>query len=153
MSSSRRRRLRVVLDSNVWVSAAIWGGRPAEVVELAEQGKIEIFISAEILSEISRILDYGRLRSIYEGAGVRKWELMASIAGLAGFVVVANRRLEVVGEDPSDDRVLECAVEVDADYIVSGDKHLLRLGEYLNIKIIGSVAFSGLEKDLSNIRK
>lgn len=84
---------------------------------------------------------------------MRKWELMASIAGLAGFVVVANRRLEVVGEDPSDDRVLECAVEVDADYIVSGDKHLLRLGEYLNIKIIGSVAFSGLEKDLSNIRK
>lgn len=140
MPSSRRRRLRVVLDSNVWVSAAIWGGRLAEVVELAERGTVEIFISAEILSEINKILDYEKLRRIYEGGGVKKGELIASIASLAKFVK-ATAKFDVVVDDPPDNRVLECAVDAGADYVVSGDTHLLKLREYRSVKVVSPSEF------------
>ena len=125
----------MVLDTNVWVSAIIWGGSPASIVKAAEEERILITVSEEIIGEISRTLAHHRLREIYEEAGVSRGELVEAVLRIAK-VVEVETRLNVIREDPSDNKFLECAVDGDADYVVSGDEHLLRIGRYQKIRIL-----------------
>ncbi|MFQ5710872.1 MAG: putative toxin-antitoxin system toxin component, PIN family [Candidatus Geothermarchaeales archaeon] len=140
MRSSRKRRVRVVLDGNVWVSAIVWGGIPARIVGAAEEGAIEILLSEEILVEINRILKYGRLRGIYEEAGVKREEIIAVLSRIGRFVDVTTK-LDVVKEDPTDNAFIECAVDGRAGYLVSGDGHLLSIREYKNVKVVSAKDF------------
>ncbi len=64
MPSSKKRVLKVVLDANVWVSALLWGGKPAAVIKAAEDGKICIVTSEEIVEEISKVLTYPKLSKV-----------------------------------------------------------------------------------------
>ena len=63
-------RSQVVLDANVWISALLWGGKPAEIVKAAEQGKVCLIISEEIIEEISQVLSYPKLKKVYEAEGL-----------------------------------------------------------------------------------
>ncbi|MEM2905446.1 MAG: putative toxin-antitoxin system toxin component, PIN family [Candidatus Bathyarchaeia archaeon] len=142
MPSSERRRLRVVLDSNVWVSASVWGGLPARIVKAAEEGRIDALLSEEVLLEINRVLAYDRLRRLYEDAGLRKEDIIATIARI-GKVTEVSTKLNVVQEDVSDNKFIECAVDGGANYIVSRDEHLLRLEKYGKIKVLPVQQFAG----------
>ena len=77
MPSSKKHALKAVLDANVWVSALIWGGKPAEIIKAAENHKITIILSEEIIKELSQVLAYPKLRGcrlisiqciVYEGS-------------------------------------------------------------------------------------
>jgi putative PIN family toxin of toxin-antitoxin system len=121
---------RVVADSNIYVSALIWGGKPLRLIELALQGEIDLAISPDILSETQRVLR--------EKFGLDPDDLQKA----EGFIRKAARevsptvRLDVVQSDPDDNHVLECAVAADADTVVSGDTDLLRMARFQGIKIV-----------------
>lgn len=96
---------------------------------------MRLFISEDIVGEISQVLNYPRLRKIYEAEGLRREELIESVLKIVRFVSV-TKLVKAVFEHPADDKFIECALEAKADQIVSGDKHLLNVGTYRKIKIV-----------------
>ncbi|MEM3551280.1 MAG: putative toxin-antitoxin system toxin component, PIN family [Candidatus Bathyarchaeia archaeon] len=136
---------RVVLDVNVWVSALLWGGKPAEIIKLAEDGKVLIIVSEEIVGEISQVLNYPKLRKVYQAAGLRHKNMIEALLKVVKFVKVkVANRVSVVVEHPADDKFIECALASGADYIVSGDKHLLKIGVYKKTRILSVSEFLGI---------
>ena len=120
---------RVVVDSNVYVSAIVFGGKPMMLLDMAEEGEIELFTSEQILRETFRVLrdKFHRTADQLETDRLH----IATIAKSA----TPTETLNVVSLDPDDDRVLECAVAAGATNIVTGDKHLLGLGSFRGIRI------------------
>jgi putative PIN family toxin of toxin-antitoxin system len=137
---------KLVLDSNVWISALVFGGKPREILESAIRGLIEVAISDDILEEIKGVLEGKKFR--YPAKTV--CALITEVENLADLVVPV-KKIEVVPEDPEDDRVLECAVESGADIIVSGDSHLLELQSFGRIKIMSPDGF--LRRQRKNQRR
>ena len=135
MPSSTRRELKVVFDGSVWISALLWGGKPAEIVKATESRRIEILISEEILAEISRVLNYPKLSKIYQVEGLRREDLIEAVLKIAKFVKIAER-VCVVKDHPADDKFLECASAAEASYLVSGDRHLLKVVHWKRTKIL-----------------
>jgi putative PIN family toxin of toxin-antitoxin system len=122
--------IKVVVDTNIYFSALLFGGVPDEVVDLGRQEKITIFISPSILKEIEGIL----LRK----SGWDTERIEKTIVSITGFTqsVDPQEKIDVIKGDGPDNRVLECAVEAKADVIVSGDKrHLLKLKTFRGVKI------------------
>jgi putative PIN family toxin of toxin-antitoxin system len=134
---------KAVLDANVWVSALLWGGKPAEIIKASEQRKVRLFASEEIVREISQVLNYPKLRKVYEAEEMNHEELIEAVLKVVQFVQV-TRRVKVVLEHPADDKFLECALEAKADYVVSGDKHLLKVGNYEKIQVVSVRDFLGV---------
>ena len=122
---------RVVLDSNVWLSALLFpGGVCDELLQQLRERQIELFVSKEILGEVRGVLRRKFDHSAQEAeAVVREIQLMAQI-------VDPKTRVSIVTADDPDNRVLECAVEARAELIVTGDtKHLLPLRVFQGISI------------------
>jgi len=113
----------------------LWGGKPAEIIKAAEQGKICLITSEEIVREISRVLNYPKLEKVYRDEEICQEEIVEAVLKIVRFVKV-TRRVKVVLEHSADDKFIECALEAKADYVVSGDKHLLKVGNYKKIQII-----------------
>ncbi len=125
-----------VVDTNVLVSATLFGGNPEKILDLAEAAKIEILISEEILEEFTEVLQekFGFSSSMAElaASGIREISTL----------IIPIQRLSVIKEKEADNRVLECAVEGKAQYVVTGDtKHLQPLKEYRGIKILPPTQF------------
>jgi putative PIN family toxin of toxin-antitoxin system len=129
-------KLRLVLDSNVFISALVFGGKPRQIFDLAIKGLIDVAISDDILEEVKGVLQGTKFQ--YPARIVRA--LMSEIEDLADLVQPKDK-IEAVPEDPADNRVLECAVESGADIIVSGDSHLLGLQSFGQIKIMSPEEF------------
>lgn len=127
--------LRVVADTNTYVSAYNVGGLPGKFVELALQGKITLFVSAPILHELERVLS--------EKFAWPEELVFRAVTNILEFthLVIPERQLAVIADDPTDDRVLECALQAHADVIVSGDAHLLKLKEFRGIVIMKTSTF------------
>ena len=127
--------LRVTADTNIYISALIFGGKPLAIIEAAQHGEIELAISEPIMDETIRILrDKFRWpeRELDEiGQQIRTWTLLAK----------PKTQVAVIREDLSDNRILECAQESASEYIVSGDAHLLKLVEFEGIRIVTPAQF------------
>lgn len=125
--------MRVVADTNVYVSAIVFGGKPQAILDLAQDGQIELFISDDIVAEATRIL-----RDKFKRTPEQLRNDLLSIEAITTSVA-PTERLEVVQSDPDDDRVVECAVAAASDTIVSGDLDLLRMGSFrgMNIQRVG----------------
>jgi putative PIN family toxin of toxin-antitoxin system len=121
---------RVVLDSNVIVSGLAWSGPPARIVDAALDGQLELLTSHSLLGELRRVLAYPKLAKAI-GEGGRLADLVESCS-----VIVEPRIVITAVTDESDNRILEAATEGAADYIVSGDAHLLVLGSFRGIPIV-----------------
>lgn len=121
---------RVVLDTNVYISALLFGGFPGSVLDLAILGAFTLILSPALLDELDE-----KLRAKFEMTMEDTAFLRARLETV-GEVVEPGEVLKVIVDDPDDNRVLECAVKGKADLIVSGDRHLLKLGMYRGIKIV-----------------
>ena len=122
--------IRVVLDTNVYISALLFGGLPGSLLDIAFLQSFVLVISPALLDELDEKLLLKFEISVEDTAIIRgKLESIAEI-------IRPDLVLNVVEDDPDDDRVLECAVKGDADYIVTGDRHLLKLGAYEGISIV-----------------
>lgn len=128
--------LKVVFDTNIYVSAIIFGGNPRQCLEFARSREVELFVSRPILLELMEKL---REKFLWQEDDVEE-----VIEGLSVFatVVTPKKRLTLIKEDPEDNTILECGLEANADYIVSGDKkHLLSIGTFRNIPIVSAKQF------------
>lgn len=140
MPSSKKHAPKTVFDANVWISALLWGGKPAQIVEAAEKGQLTILLSEQMLTEISQVLNYPRIACIYRAAGLRHQDLMEAVFKTAK-LVSTTRKVNAVKEHPADNKIIECALAAHAQTIVSGDKHLLKLGSYQKIRIVSVEEF------------
>ena len=119
----------VVLDSNVYVSAFVFGGNPRAILEMAERGLFELGIAEPIATEVERILTEKFLWPTE-----RVHEAISYMAEIARLIHPQQTVTDCI--DPDDNRVLECAIEAHAQVIVTGDGHLLRLHPYGEISIL-----------------
>jgi putative PIN family toxin of toxin-antitoxin system len=121
--------MRIVVDTNVIVSALAFGGVPREVMDLAVVGACSFYFSPAVRAEAEEALQ--------EKFGWSPKEIAARTRSLwsMGNEVKPEVSLAVVIDDPDDDRILECALAAEADAIISGDRHLLRLGSFRSIPI------------------
>jgi len=133
------KKTKVVLDTNIWVSIFFNRVLGVEFGRLFSGKKIEVFVSEEILKEIARVLEYPKIKSILEKAGVSSRDVLEEIVAKSK-LVNPKSKLNVV-KDSEDNKFLECALECKADYIVSGDKHLLEIKEFGGIKIVSAREF------------
>lgn len=110
---------------------------PWELLRLAEKGQIVLCLAPSMLDELNEVLTYKRLQPRLEQLGLLSSELVAYAMSLATiFEIQLPKGDSIVVADPDDDIFLYCAIIAKADYVVSGDNHLLDLGEYANIPIV-----------------
>ena len=127
--------MRVVFDTNIYISAFITPGGRGEAAYLkAVNGELELVTSVPILTELA-----GKLRGKFH------WDdekIKAAVRHVAAVAVVVKpvERLAVLADEP-DNRILECAREALAELIVTGDRHLLALGRYEGVDIVSLAAF------------
>jgi putative PIN family toxin of toxin-antitoxin system len=126
---------RVVADTNIYISALMFGGLPGVLLDLGLMQAFRLVISPALLDELEDKLrvKFGVLAQ--DAAAIRV--KLESAGDLIDPAIV----LDVVTDDPDDNRVLECAVAGRADYIVSGDRHLLKLKEHAGIPILTAREF------------
>jgi len=126
---------RIVVDTNVLVSS-IFGGRPREVMALWRDGQVVLCLSDEILAEYLEVL------ARFADAKEEVRELLTILDEAEGVLFVSPaERIQAVADDPEDDKFLECAVAAQAYAIVSGDHHLLAIGEFRGIPILEPAEF------------
>lgn len=122
--------IRVVLDTNVYISALMFGGLPGELLDLAFAGEFLLVTSPVLLDELEEKL---RFKFGVETADV---DLIRGRLERIAEIVSTASVLSVIKDDPDDDRVLECAMVGRADTVVSGDRHLLKLAAFEGIQIV-----------------
>ena len=134
---------KVVLDTNVFVSS-FFGGNPRKIVNLWKTGGVTLCLSRPIIDEYIEVLrrlgldDQGELG-----------ELLGLFA--RGFHVVFTARtleLHIVEDDPDDNKFIECAVALKADFIISGDKALTAIQDYMGIQIVNPKEFINIHKQI-----
>jgi putative PIN family toxin of toxin-antitoxin system len=131
---------RVVLDTNTLSSGLLWDGNESMVIEKAEKKEIKLFISYQMLEELEGVLKRKKFSKKLEGKEYTVEKAVAKIA-LIATLIEPNVDIDIIKEDPDDNKVLECAVSARATVIVSGDSHLLNLNNYAGIQIISTVDF------------
>ena len=127
--------IRVTADSNIYISALLFGGPPDDILTLARQGKITLVISDAILDEVTRVLREKFRFSDYAAAVTRE-----QISSFTEHVTPAHE-ISVITEDPTDNRILECAQAGQSEYLVTRDKHLLKLDYFGPTRIILAAEF------------
>jgi putative PIN family toxin of toxin-antitoxin system len=123
--------MKIVLDANIFISAFFWGGNPRKVLERVIAGIDELFITKEILDEI---YDVTRRPKFHANEDEINYYIN-SIDEIAN-KIVPKKRIKNGSRDKTDNKYIECGITAHADYIISGDIHLLELKEYNEIKII-----------------
>jgi putative PIN family toxin of toxin-antitoxin system len=136
--------IRAVLDTNVIVSGILSEeGVPGRILKTWLEDRFHLVTSRAILEELRRVLRYPKIRGRHGWSDAHVLEFVEDITRLA-ILVPGVLRLAIVAEDPSDDRYLECAVEGEAGYVMSGDRHLIGLAQYEGVEIIPPRAFLDL---------
>ena len=130
--------MRSVLDTNTVVSGLFWDGSPSLLQDAARSGKVELYTSPALLTELARVLARRKFLASLERIGASVDELIEGYAELAQLVRPAPIA-PVVLRDPDDDHVVACALAAKADLIVSGDRDLLELKAYQGIPILTAV--------------
>jgi len=123
--------MKIVLDANIYISSFFWGGNPKTVLERAISEKDDLFISREILNEIEDVINRPKFHA--EKDEIKYF--IKAIEEIANIITIKNKLVKG-SRDIKDDKYLECAVACNADYIISGDIHLLEIKQYKNIKIV-----------------
>ncbi len=127
--------MRIVLDTNVVVSALAWGGTPYRLIQAAVDGALTLCTSPALLAELRGVLTREHLASRLERQSSSVETAVAFYAGLT-LSVSPETTPRVVPPDADDDHVIAAAVAAKADLIVSGDRHLLDLGAHAGIHIL-----------------
>ena len=136
--------IQIVLDTNVIISAIVNpDGSPGKILEQVFDQEVSLCLSPPMIDEIRRVLRYPKIVNSLKQKG-RTVELeeehIDKIVEIAR-VTTGQVTIKPTATDPDDDMFLECAIEANADYIISGDKHLKDLGNFQGVPILTPRAF------------
>jgi putative PIN family toxin of toxin-antitoxin system len=137
---------RVVVDANVFVSGLILNsGIPFKILKAWEQDLFLLITSLPMVEEVRRVLQYPRIQKKY---AVDDDTIRQVIGSLLKYSVLVTDLPDIkeIADDPQDDKVLATGVAGQAESIVTGDSHLLRLSQYRDIQIITPRTFSEIMK-------
>ena len=123
--------MKIVIDSNIFVSSFFWGGHPKEVFERVINGLDELFITDKIIEEITCVMSSSKF-----AVNSSEIEDYVRIIEKYSKKIVSKNISVLISRDQDDDKILQCAIDGGVDFIVTGDKDLLVLNEYESIKII-----------------
>ena len=133
--------IKIVVDANLFARALIKpDSNPGQIFELIKQNKVELVISPSVIMEIKRILLYPKIQK-YHQKTAQQLDTFFDDLLIFAWVVEGQAEIDVIQTDPTDNKYLAFALEGEADYIVSGDRHLLDIGLYQGSKIIKAKAF------------
>ena len=130
--------ISATLDTSVYIRALHFGGPAAVILGNARAGNIRIDISDAIVTETNRVL-----RDKFQWDGYMLQDAREKLRSLGNYIS-PTETLQVIKEDPDDDRILECASTAHSDFIVSEDKDLLRLGKFRSARIVSIREFISL---------
>ena len=129
-------RHRIVLDTNVLISAILFGGKPRRVLDLVISGSVDCTLSIAIFDELRDVLQ----RPKFGFPADVCLHITEALHGVCD-IISPSLRVDTIHSDPDDNRILECAVEAHVHYIVSGDPHLLDLGTFEKIRILSPAEY------------
>ncbi len=136
--------MRIVLDTNVFVSALLSSkGAPPRILEHWQEMRVDVVVSPAILDELERVLHYPKLRRRYS-LPEEAIQTFLRLLTKQAILVTPDTELTIVKADPTDDCYLACAVAGEAQVIVTGDPHLLALGEYEGVQVLTPAGFLAL---------
>ena len=127
--------MRIVLDTNVFVSGVFFTGPPYRIVRAWQEGRLQIVYSAAIREEYEQVLEELGRRFSHSNAVP-----LLRFLDAYGELVKPTRQCEVVCRDPDDEKFIACYLDADADWIVSGDRDLLEL-EHCAVRVLSPRAF------------
>lgn len=127
--------MKIVVDTNVLISALGWKKSEHRLIKRIFKGEIQLFMSPQILEEFIQVSQ--RKKFGFSSDDIE--EFVTSLI-LVCEMIIPQKKIEIIKEDPTDNMFLECAIEAKVDYIVSGDKHLMKLGEFQGIAIMNASA-------------
>ncbi|MBN1390213.1 MAG: putative toxin-antitoxin system toxin component, PIN family [Candidatus Thermoplasmatota archaeon] len=128
--------MKVVIDTNVFVSGILWNGNESKIIDMCMGGILENHTSIGILSEVERVLSYRKFNLTNE-----EMDTLLKIYFSFSRLVSVKDRSDIKSRDPTDNKILECAIASEVDYIISGDQDLLVMKEVEQIRIISSRDF------------
>jgi len=123
--------VKIVIDSNIFISSFFWGGYPREVFERVINGLDELYITDEIIKEITSVMNSSKFIT-----NSNEVEDYIKIIEKYSKKIISKNVLESTSRDKDDDKILQCGLDGGVDFIVTGDKDLLVLIEYEKIKIM-----------------
>lgn len=132
--------MKIVIDTNVLISATFWNGASSEIINKVEENEIELILSEDIFKEYCEVLDYEEIQNKIKNKNLEMKRSAEKILSISSIIVPKNK-FEVIKEDIEDNKILECAVEGNVNYIVTQDNHLLKLKKFENIKILDPKEF------------
>jgi putative PIN family toxin of toxin-antitoxin system len=123
--------LRIILDTNVFISGVFFSGPPNKILKLWREGKLGLVVSEDILDEYRRVGEL--LSEQFPGIDIRRLlDLVTAKAELFKAEILSTP----VCEDPDDDKFISCAITSRTKVIVSGDKHLLKVANFQGIRVM-----------------
>ena len=135
--------IKAVVDTNVFVSS-FFGGNPRKIIDLWKSGEITLCLSKPIIDEYTEVLRRLGLQNEKELE-----ELLSLFAhGYHVVFTIKTPELHILEKDPDDNKFIECAVALKADFIISGDKVLTEVQDYMGIKIVNPKEFLSRCKSL-----
>jgi len=132
-------KTKVLLDTNILISALGWSGKPKVIFEKCLHGELELVTSPNQIDELKRVMDYPKFNFSEE----QKATFISIILEIATMVEITGK-VNVVVDDPDDNAILETAIVGNVQYLVSGDPHLLKLKEFAKVKIVTASEFLGI---------
>ena len=136
--------VRVVLDTNVFVSALlIPDSPPARILEMILTGTVELVMSPGIIQEVAMVFTYDKVKKSLQKHGVTEEDVAEAFFNLLKIATITpgSKITPGASADPADDMVLACALEGQAEVIISGDKDLLQLASYEGVNIVSPATF------------
>ena len=133
--------MKVVLDTNIFISGIFWRGSSNKVILNWREGKFIIVTSLEAVSEIIKVLKDFKIK--LSDDMIKEW---IDLIMRNSIIVESKEKIEAVKDDPKDNIFIETAVAGNVDYIISQDNHLLKLKKFRGIKIITPEEFNALLK-------
>lgn len=122
---------KVVIDTNVFVSGIFFSGPPYRILKAWQDDRIKIAVTEEIIEEYRRVIE--TLSVKFEHIDI---DYILELLLIEAELVPSYSFNENICEDPDDDKFLACAIAAESKYIISGDKHLLKIGRFLNTTIV-----------------
>lgn len=127
--------IRITVDTNILISATFWHGSSEKIIDKVENKEITLVLSEPILEEYYKVLNYDEIKEKIKNKGLEMKQSVLRISTISEIIDIKSK-IDLIKDDPSDNKFIECAIDGKADYIISKDNHLLRFKEYKGIKII-----------------